>query len=194
MAKGLFVAVVLALGLGTPLLGGAARADARSLDYAIDQETADIRFHTEVAGVVPVDGAFTRFAGHILYDTEHPEAISIDVVVQDDAMVVPFNGATTLRSPAYFDDARFPTIHFHSDHVTVTAANYFTVIGRLTIRGVTHVTTLTGEMTQMTLHGVRGIRVSAVTTLDRTTYGMVADRSLIADMVDLHITANLREP
>ena len=192
MAKRLRVAAVLAFSLAADLASHTAQA--RVIDYAIDQASADIRFHTEVARVLPVDGAFTQFSGHILYDTDHPEAVSIDVLVQDDAMVVPFGGAATLRSPAYFDHARFPTIHFHSDHVTVTAASHFTVIGRLTIRGVTHVTTLTGEMTQMTLHGVRGIRVSAVTTLDRTTYGMVADRSVIADMVDLHITANLREP
>jgi polyisoprenoid-binding protein YceI len=192
VARRLLVSAVLAFSLAADLFGR--RAEARTIDYVIDQESADIRFHTEVAKVVPVDGAFTRFQGHILLDTEHPAAISIDVLVDDDAMVVPFGGAPTLRSAAYFDHARFPTIRFHSDDVTVTAANRFTVTGLLTIRGVTHREILTGEMTQLTLRGVPAIRVSAVSTLDRTSYGMVADRPLIADRVDLHITATLRAP
>lgn len=179
---------------GAACLLGSAPAWAKVIDYPIGPESADIRFHTEVARVVPVDGAFTSFAGHILFDTAHPSEVSIDVVVDDAAMTVPFGGAQTLRSPPYFDHASFPTIHFQSDQVQVTAQDRFTVTGRLTIRGVTRPATLQGVMTHLTLSGVAAMRVSATSTLDRTSFGMVADRPLIADQVDLHITATLRAP
>lgn len=179
--------------LGSLILGATA-ARAAVIDYPIGPDSADIRFHTQVARVVPVDGAFNSFAGHILFDTSHPSEVRIDVVVDDAAMTVPFGGAQTLRSPPYFNHAAFPTIHFQSDQVHVTAQDRFTVTGRLTIRGVTQPASLQGMMTRLTLSGVPAIRVSATSTLNRTAFGMVADRPLIADQVDLHITATLRAP
>lgn len=164
------------------------------IDYAIDPGSADIRFHTLVAGTVPVDGAFTHFTGHILLDPAHPEAVRIAVTVQDDAMDVPFGGASMLRAKAYFDHARYPEIRFTSDHAAIGADGHFTVAGQLTIRGVTLPEDLTGTVTHGQRHGVAVLLVAAQSRLDRTRFGMVADRPLIADGVALRITATLRLP
>ena len=71
---------VLAMSAWPAAFWPARTAQARVIDYAIDQASADIRFHTEVARV--------RAGGRRLhavrraiscYDTDHPEAVSIDV-------------------------------------------------------------------------------------------------------------------
>ncbi|HTI02485.1 MAG TPA: YceI family protein [Acidisoma sp.] len=164
------------------------------IDYPIGPDSADIRFHTLVAGTVPVDGAFTRFAGHILLDPAHPEAVRIAVTVMDDAMDVPFGGASMLRAPAYFDYRRTPEIRFTSDHAAIGADGQFTVAGQLTIRGVTRPEELAGTVTRSRRDGVDVLQVAAHGRLDRTEFGMVADRPLIADGVTLRITATLRLP
>ncbi|GAB0116233.1 YceI family protein [Acidisoma sp. 7E03] len=169
-------------------------ASAAVIDYPIGPDSADIRFHTVVAGTVPVNGAFTRFAGHILLDPAQPEAARIAVTVADDAIDVPFGGAATLRGAAYFDHARFPEIRFESDHAAIGSGGRFTVTGHLTIRGVTQPMVLTGTVTHGTRQGVAVLLVAAEGGLDRTAFGMTADRPLIADRVDLRITAALRLP
>ena len=173
---------------------GPGPAQAGVIDYAIGTHSADIRFHTLVAGTVPVDGAFTRFVGHILLDPGHPEAVRIAVTVQDDAMDVPFGGAAMLRAKAYFDHERFPEIRFTSDHAAIGADGHFTVAGQLTIRGVTRAEDLTGTVIHGKRDGVAVLLVAAHGRLDRTQYGMLADRPLIADGVELRITAALRLP
>jgi polyisoprenoid-binding protein YceI len=180
--------------LGAAFLLGAGPAQAEVIDYAIGPYSADIRFHTLVAGTVPVDGAFTHFTGHILLDPARPEAVRIAVTVQDDAMDVPFGGASMLRAKAYFDHERFPEIRFTSDHAAIGADGHFTVAGQLTIRGLTRPVDLTGTVTQAKRDGVAVLLVAALGRLDRTLYGMVADRPLIADGVALRITAALRLP
>lgn len=186
--RGGLVAFLLAISV----LGAPARAGI--LDYPIGPDSADIRFHTFVAGTVPVEGAFTRFAGHILLDPAHPEAVRISVTVADDAMVVPFGAASTLRGRAYFDHEHFPEIRFVSDHAALGADGHFTITGHLTIRGVTRPEVLSGTVTRGERHGVPVLLVAARSRLDRTAYGMVADRPLIADHVELRITAALRLP
>lgn len=169
-------------------------ASAAVIDYPIGPESADIRFHTVVAATVPVNGAFTRFDGHILLDPAKPEAARIAVTVADDTIDVPFGGAATLRGPAYFDHTRFPDIRFESDHAAIGSDGHFSVAGHLTIRGVTRPVMLTGTVTHDTRQGVAVLLVAAEGKLDRTAFGMTADRPLIADRIDLRITAALRLP
>lgn len=187
---GLSLRVALVLGA----FGCFRAASAAVIDYPIGPDSADIRFHTLVAGAVPVDGAFTRFSGHIRLDPAKPEAARIAVTVMDDAIDVPFGGAAILRGAAYFDQIRFPDIRFVSDHAAIGGDSHFTVAGHLTIRGVTRPMVLTGSVTHGTRQGVAVLLVAAEGQLDRRRFGMVADRPLIADRVDLRITATLRLP
>lgn len=185
--------------LGSALFGAAlwlagGPAVAAVVGYDISQETAHIAFHTLVARVVPVDGQFRRFSGHIAFDTAQPSALRIAVTVDDSEMDVPFGGAATLRSPAYFDSARFPAILFRSDSVQVQPGGGFSILGRLSIRGAEQPALLTGTIDHATRGGIPVLRVTAHAMLDRTRFGMVADRPLIADRVTLTITTTLRAP
>ncbi|MCB8879741.1 YceI family protein [Acidisoma cellulosilytica] len=172
----------------------AGTAEARSVDYNIDQTTATIAFGTQVANVVPVDGNFRHFTAHIQFDTAKPSDVNIEVVVDDSKIDVPFGGAATLRSAPYFDTAKFPTIRFHSDSVQSSPDDHFTIAGNLTIRDVSRPQILTGVVTHTSVQGVPAMRLVFHSRMNRTDFGMVADRPLIADAVTLTITTVLRAP
>lgn len=174
------------------LVGGS--AEAHTVMYDIDQNTASIRFSTHIVKFIPFDGAFTSFTGHIQLDPTRPASIQIDVVVDDGAMTAPYGGAKTLQSTAYFDQEQFPTIQFRSDTVQVLPGDHFTIIGRLTIRGISHRQTLDGTITHVMVGGVPAMRILARSQLKRSDFGMVTDRSFIANQVTLNIATTLRIP
>lgn len=182
--------VCLAAGLG--LFGQTAQA--RPVRYDIDQTTATIAFGTTVAKVVPVDGAFRHFTAHIQFDTDRPSEVNIAVLVDDTSIDVPFGGAATLRSAPYFDARHFPSIHFQSDSVQVLPDDRFIIAGTLTIRNVSRPQVLTGALVHAVAQGVPVMRLAFHSRLNRTDFGMVADRPLIADTVTLTITTVLRAP
>jgi len=167
-------------------------AAARPVDYYVNQDTATIAFSTHVANVVPIDGTFRHFNGHIQFDPEKPSAIRIDVVVDDGRIEVAFGGAPTLRSASYFDHAHYPTIKFSSDSVRQLPGDHFTIAGNLTIRDVTRPQLLMGVLSRTKVGGVSAMHLVFHGQLDRTDFGLVADRSVIADKVTLTITTNLR--
>ncbi|GAB0118884.1 YceI family protein [Acidisoma sp. 7E03] len=182
------------LGAATAAVCAAAPAAAAPLQYDISQKTATIAFHTHVARVVAIDGTFQRFSGRIFLDPAQPSALRIAVTVDDGAIAVPYGGAATLRSSAYFDAAQFPTILFRSDGVQVLPGSRFTILGQLTMRDRVQPAVLTGTILHDVQDGTPVLRITARTALNRTGFGMVADRPLIADEVTLTITATLRAP
>lgn len=185
----------LGAGAGLALLAFALPARAASpIDYVVTPETATIAFETHVAKVVPVDGTFAQFTGHVRVDPANPSAVRIEIVVDDGRIAVAFGGAATLRSAAYFDHARYPTITFDSDSVRPLPQDRFAIAGTLTIRGVSHPQVLTGVLTRITVGGVPAMHLVFHGALDRTDFGLVADRPLIADKVALTITTTLRAP
>ncbi|MCB8875767.1 YceI family protein [Acidisoma silvae] len=188
--KSWLMALCLAAGIGL----ASRPAVAHPVEYVIDQTTARIAFGTTVANVVPVNGDFRHFTAHIHFDTDHPSAVNIAVLVFDDAINVPFGGAATLRSRPYFDAMRFPTIRFESDSVQALPGDRFAIAGNLTIRDVSRPQALTGTLVHSVAKGVPVMRLVFHSRLNRTDFGMVADRPLIADDVTLTITTVLRAP
>jgi polyisoprenoid-binding protein YceI len=88
-------------------------------------------------------GKFTKFAGKIDIDREHPEKSSvtarIDVRSIDTGIVKRDNH---LRSPEFFDVEKFPEIIFKSHSVKRTGPQSGDIPGDLTMHGVTKPITL----------------------------------------------------
>ncbi len=184
--------VAVAAGLAICLAGGPAMA--RTVEYNIDQNTASIQFSTRIVKIVPIDGTFTHFAGLVRMDPDHPASIQVDIVIDDSQMTAPYGGAKVLQSTAYFDQEKFPTIRFHSDGVQELPNDHFAIIGSLTIRGVSHRQILKGAVTHTVVDGIPALRIVAKSQLDRSDFGMMADRPFIANQVMLDISTTLRDP
>lgn len=90
-----------------------------------------------------VEGAFTKFDGTIRVDADHPEKSSVNATI-DAASINTKNEKRDghLRSPDFFDVAKFPTITFKSKSVKQTGADSGDIVGDLTMHGVTKEITL----------------------------------------------------
>ena len=93
---------------------------------------------------VPVDAAFKRFAGSIVYDAARPAATVAELNVDMNSLDVGDDDSDAeVRKPAWFDSARFPQATFRSTAVTPGAAGHFDAVGALTIKGKAQTITVT---------------------------------------------------
>lgn len=124
------------------LLAGAlsARADDYDRFYAaklkIDPAHSVIGFAVPFMGLSKTEGRFDEFAGTLMFDEADPARSSVSVVIRA-ASLDTNNEARDkdLRSDAFFDVEKFPVITFRSRRIE-RRENGFTVIGTLTLHGV----------------------------------------------------------
>lgn len=145
--------------------------------YTIDPVHSSVSFSLRHL-VSKFTSSFTKVTGTINYDAAKPEASSVEATV-DIGSVATNNEKrdSHLKSPDFFDVAKFPSATFKSTSWKKTGDNTFDVAGDLTIHGVTKPvvlkTTLTGEgpgMGGATLTGWE-----ATTTIKRSDFGVGGD-------------------
>src|SRR5438093_11939268 len=88
-------------------------------------------------------GKFSRFSGNIDLDRQHPERSSVSARIQVSSIDTGIKKRDDhLRSPEFFNVARFPEITFKSHGVKQTGQQSGDILGDLTMRGVTRPITL----------------------------------------------------
>ena len=112
--------------------------------YAIEASHARVLFAVNHLGFSTWYGDFSHASGTLVLDQKTPSNSHVEVSVPT-ASVSTTNAVLDgeLKSPDWFDAAKFPTITFKSTKVTATAANRVEVLGELTLHGVTRPVTLT---------------------------------------------------
>jgi polyisoprenoid-binding protein YceI len=131
----------LSLLVATALCGGVLTARGEDT-YKIDPVHSSINFKVRHFFSY-VNGSFKKFDGTIRFDPDHPEKSSVSATI-DVASITTQNDKRDedLRSPDFFDVAKYPTITFKSRSVKQTGADSADIIGDLTMRGVTKEITL----------------------------------------------------
>jgi polyisoprenoid-binding protein YceI len=90
-----------------------------------------------------VRGHFKNIEGSIEVDTDHPIAVTIEATIKStDLWTGDSYRDQHLRSADFFDVENHPEITFRGNEVHFIGQNQFTMIGDLTIRGVTKRVTL----------------------------------------------------
>ena len=129
---------VISFGLLTALTSAALASES----YRFDQPRSTIGL-TVHQFIGTTHGQFTKFGGKIDIDREHPEKSSvtakIDVRSIDTGIV---KRDKHLRSPEFFDVAKFPEITFKSRNVRQTGQQSGDILGDLTMHGITKPITL----------------------------------------------------
>ncbi|WP_243760782.1 YceI family protein [Propioniciclava sp. MC1595] len=106
--------------------------------YHLDPAHSSIAFVARHAGIAKVRGTFESFHGWALIDGAQPEhsallvSVKVSSINSRDA-----NRDGHLRSPDFFDVARFPAITFVGTDFRITGENLVEVDGDLTVRDVT---------------------------------------------------------
>ena len=111
-------------------------APAEPLRFRIQPEASAISFRA-TSRLMTADGRFSRFSGDVMVDPAAPAGaritLAIDAASIDTGIEMRDNH---LRSSDFFDVERFPTVAFQSVRVE-SAGRRATVVGRLTVHGVT---------------------------------------------------------
>jgi len=152
---------------------GAMQAQAK--DYKIEAAHSEADFAIKHLGISTVHGAFHGVSGVVTFDpanvTKSSVVATIDVTTVDTGVAA---RDTHLKSDAFFDVAKFPTITFKSTSV-VKAGDHYDVTGDLTLHGVTKSVVLKLETPSKEQIGMdkkphRGF--TATTTINRKDFGL----------------------
>lgn len=164
----LFALVPLALATG-----------ANASEWSLDPEHTEIGFSVRHMMVTDVHGAFEKYTGSIVVDDKDITKTSVNVDIE----IASINTKVVkrdnhLRSPEFFDAAKFPKMTFTSTKIEKgAAANALKVSGNLTLHGVTKPVVLdvqlSDEWQDPKEWGGRTHRgVKATTKINRQDYGV----------------------
>ena len=163
------------------LLLSALALPALAADYDIDSAHSAAQFSVRHLMVSNVRGSFKKVTGKVVFDEANPSATvvqaSIDVSTVDTGEA---GRDTHLKSPDFFDLAKFPTMTFVSKSASKTSQG-IDLTGDLTLHGVTksvvlQVSDITKEIKDP--RGMLRIGATAMTVINRQDFGMVWNHNL----------------
>jgi len=163
------VALIISLALLAPL-------SALAATYNLDPVHSTIQFKVKHLMITNVTGVFEKFKGTVVIDEKDISKSRVDVSIEMASLNTNIAKRDDhLRSPDFFDVARFPAMTFVSTRVEKAGADRLKVTGNLSIKGVTRAVVLnvegpTGEINSPFGDLRRG--ASAATKINRQDFGV----------------------
>ena len=174
------------------MLGVLAQARAPAVaaaNWRIDPARTHIAFAIDAIGYPRTHGQFRQFAGRISVDFEHPDKSNVAFHVRSQSVDV---GSTSfddyLRSVAFLDSTRFPSIDFVSNSVAKVDDHTVRVTGQLTLLGVTRPLSVDVAV-QREGGGGQRLAFLAKTSINRLEFGMNSGFPLVSRDVELVISS-----
>ncbi len=121
-----------------------------------------------------VRGMFPKPSGTVMLDEATPTNSKINATIDVNSITTGVEERDThLKSPEFFDVARYPAITFVSTSVSRSSATSYSVTGNLTMHGVTRPVTLAVTASPPFNHAA-GIRrgIEATTSVNRKDFGL----------------------
>lgn len=195
------VAALIAVGGIAASAGLAQQASAPALisampvagSYKIDPTHSQVRMNWYHMGLSRPGATFEDVNGTILIDPTHPDKSSVDVTIAAKSVDTGVPALDTdFLSAGFFDVAKYPAITFKSRSVqTVGLGRDFTIVGDLTVKGVTKPVTLHASLNGAGIHPMLKVPAAgfqATTTIKRSDFGMGMFVPLVSDDLDVTIT------
>ncbi len=181
---------VLSLAIAAPAL-------ATPTTYALDPAHSAATFSIKHLGISTVRGEFGKLTGMVVLDRGNLRASRVEASI--DAASVntrePKRDAH-LKSPDFFDVAKFPTLTFKATGINVEAGGALKLIGDLTIRGVTKPVTFDVQPLSAdtkTPFGTIVVATSATGRISRHDFGITggAAGAMVGDEVNITLDLEL---
>ena len=174
-----------------------------STAWAIDPAHSHIEFSAKHMVISKVKGRFGKFEVDVQFDEDRPELSR--VVTRIDASSLSTNNDMRddhLRSSDFLDVANYPHVTFESKRVERLVTDRYSIVGNLTIRGVTREVTLDTEFSGIGKDpwGSYHAGFSAATSIDRKDFGLTWNSALetggvlVGDQVKITIDLELIRP
>ena len=144
--------------------------------WIIDPDHSVAAFTVRHMMVCTVRGQFNGVSGSIRFDPAAPELASVEATIEVSGVHTGVRKRDDhLLSPDFFDVATHPVITYTSTRVEWRGGNRFTVIGNLTIRGITRQVVLEAEFygpVTSPFGDETTIGFAASTVIDRMDFGV----------------------
>jgi polyisoprenoid-binding protein YceI len=170
--------------------------------WQLDPYHTQVEFSAKHLGMMTVRGHFAEVSATASIDPEHPEASSVEVVVQTASIRTNHEVRDNdLRSSNFLEADKYPTMTFKSTGVEPAGPDQWALTGDLTIKGNTRPVTLQvakyGEFNDPGMMGHR-IAYSAQTKIDRRDYGLTFNmlldgRWVVSDEIQITVEGELVE-
>ncbi|PYX51316.1 MAG: protein yceI precursor [Acidobacteria bacterium] len=175
-----------------------ATAVAQASTWQIDPKHTAAQFAVRHLGVSTVRGAFTKVSGSAQYDPADASKDSLEATIDVSSVDTRVEARDNdIRSPHFFDAAKFPTITFHSKSTKVAGPGKLAMTGDLTMHGVTKEVVLDVEGPSAPVKDAMGITrvgASATAKLTRQDFGLTAAPGVVGDQIDITIDVELIQP
>jgi polyisoprenoid-binding protein YceI len=149
--------------------------------WAIDPVHSSVEFSVRHLMITTVKGRFTDVQGTVVLDDANPAAAAADITVNVASIDTrEAQRDAHLRSADFFDVETHPTLTFRSKRVGSLPGDRFTLVGDLTIHGVTREVTLDITAEGRSKDPWGGVRAgySATTKIKRSDFGLTWNQVL----------------
>jgi polyisoprenoid-binding protein YceI len=166
--------------------------------WNVDPAHTAAQFSVRHLGISTVRGAFTKVSGSVQYDPSDPTKTTIEATIDANSVDTRVEKRDNdLRSPDFFDVAKYPTLTFNSKRVEAAGAGKLKIVGDLTIHGVTKEVVLDVDGPSAPIQDPRGnlhMGASATTTVKRKDFGVNGAGAAVGDDVPITIDMELVRP
>lgn len=170
-------------------------AVAQIQSWSIDPAHSSAQFAVRHMGISTVRGAFTKVSGSVQYDPADPTKTMIDTTINASSVDTRVEMRDNdLRSPNFFDVAKYPSLTFKSKRVEAVGSGKLKVTGDLMIHGITKEIVLNVDGPSTAVKDPRGnlhIGAGASTSINRKDFGVNGARPIVGDDVTITIDLEL---
>jgi polyisoprenoid-binding protein YceI len=184
------VVAAMAVALSVPAMA------ADNNTWQIDPNHSTGQFVVRHLGISNVQGDFTKVSGTVIIDDSDISKSSVDATIDVSSVDTRVSRRDDdLRSPNFFDVAKFPTMTFQSTKIWKTGDGTAKMTGNLTIHGVTKEVTFDVDGPTPPISDRAGLRrgVEATTKLSRKDFGMTYDAAIVGDAISITLDVEVTQ-
>lgn len=178
ITKGILALVVALFSIS---LAGYDESRAEVVSYAIDPDHSQVIFKVKHMGISTVTGRFDLMEGSYTFDDKDVSNSSVETTIQTASVNTNKQKRDDhLKSPDFLNVDKYPTITFKSKEVKKGDGDDFTIVGDLTINGVTKQVELDAEYGGKAVDPMGNERTAftAETKINRKDYGLTWNKTL----------------
>ncbi len=179
------------------LVGSIGVAQAETKAYSIDPSHTQVYASYLHAGFSNIAIRFNTVEGEFQFDAAKPTNSSLNVKVPISSIDTGVDALDThLAAADFFDAAQFPEATFKSTKVTSSGEKTLTLLGDLTIHGVTKPVSFEVTINGIGPHPMKKVATAgfdAVTKIKRSDFGVGRYVPMVGDEVTLRITMEASE-